>query len=69
MEFTAVVSSNINGVAYDKEARQMYVEFSGGLKYKYSGMSPDTYEDFLDAPSKGEFFAQNIKGQYPYTRA
>lgn len=68
MEYTAVASSNINGVAYAEEAQQLFVEFKGGSRYRYDGVSPEDYQDFMDAPSKGAYFAANIKDSYPYVR-
>lgn len=68
MEYTAVASSNINGVAYAEEAQELFVEFKGGARYRYDGVSPEEYADFMGAPSKGAYFASNIKDSYPCTR-
>lgn len=68
MEFKAVVSSNLLGVAYDEDAQELFVEFKGGAKYRYDGVSPEEYESFMGSSSKGQYFAQNIKDNYPYQR-
>lgn len=68
MEYQAVASSNINGVAYDAAKQELYIEFKGGARYKYSGVPEDDYDGLMGAPSKGQFFASNIKDAYPYQR-
>lgn len=68
MEFTAVASSNINGIAYKEASQELFVEFKGGSRYRYDGVDQDTYDDFMSSPSKGSFFAENIKDAYPTTR-
>lgn len=68
MEYQAVVSSNILGIAYDEPTQALYVEFTSGGKYKYSGVPQTEYEDFMAAGSKGSYLAQNIKDVYPATR-
>jgi KTSC domain-containing protein len=68
VEFKAVVSSNIQGIGYTPEDSKLHVEFKGGSRYTYSGVPEDVYEDFLNAPSKGIFFADTIKDSYPYVR-
>lgn len=68
MEFKAVVSSNLLGVAYDEDKQQLFVEFKGGAKYRYDGVDQDEYDNFMSASSKGQYFAQNIKDSYPYER-
>jgi hypothetical protein len=68
MEFRSVVSSNLRGVAYDKDSTTMVVEFISGSKYAYTGVPEDEYESLLSAPSPGSYFAENIKDSYPYQR-
>jgi hypothetical protein len=35
-----------------------------GKDYYYSGVPNAVYEDFLNAPSKGQFFTKSIKDSY-----
>lgn len=67
-EWVEVISSNINKIAYDKEHRELLVEFRGGNQYYYINVPEKIFEDMLLASSKGEFLYRNIKGQYGYGR-
>ena len=66
MEFQAVSSSNIRGIAWENET--LWVEFTNGSTYKYDGVPESEYEAFLEAGSPGQFFAAHIKSNYPFTR-
>lgn len=68
MEFKAVISSNILGIAYDEDTQSMQVEFTNGGTYAYDAVPQEVYDDFLNASSPGTFFANNIKGSYGYSR-
>lgn len=56
-----VESSVIASVGYDKERRDLMVEFKSGEIYMYQGVPPIVYEKFLEAESKGSFFNSNVK--------
>lgn len=64
----SVVSANVSGWGYDSENSELYVEFNSGSMYMYSGVPTDVAEGMREAPSKGQYHAQFIKGHYPYTR-
>jgi hypothetical protein len=68
MEFRSLASSNINGIAYDRDRQVLTVEFKNRSRYSYEGVPLDVYDDFLSASSAGEFFAENVKDVYPYRR-
>jgi len=59
-----VESSVIASVGYDRERRDMMVEFKTGELYLYQGVPPIVYEKFLEAESKGSFFNSNIKSMF-----
>lgn len=63
-EFTAVVSSNLEGVAW--HAMTLYVKFKGDKVYAYVGVSHSVYGRLLDAESAGKFLNVHVKGQYDY---
>lgn len=48
-------SSNIEAAGYDADAKVMRVQFKGGKKYDYHGITPEMNQAFLDAPSKGHY--------------
>lgn len=66
-EFQSVNSSNIFGVSYNSEAEMLIVEFRSGKKYRYGGVPQEEFDDFMASPSKGAFFAANIRDAYPYS--
>lgn len=64
-----VQSSNLQAVRYEPSTRQLFVRFrTEGREYRYDGVSVSTFEELLAAPSKGGYFAANIRSSYPYTR-
>jgi hypothetical protein len=46
----------------------MYVTFISGSRYTYFKVPQDVYEDWLTAPSIGEYFGEHIRDNYEYTR-
>jgi len=42
----------------------MIVEFVNRGKYEYFDVPASVIQEFVDAPSVGKFFNQNIRGQY-----
>lgn len=64
MNFTPVQSSNIRGIGYDPETHQMVVQFNSGANYMHYGVSPEAYDAFMGAKSKGSHYHQAIKGVY-----
>ena len=61
-------SSAIRYIAYDEARRELQVGFVDGGDYAYEGVEPQVHRAFRQAPSKGRFFAQEIRGHYPYRR-
>ena len=42
--------------------------FHDGDRYVYVGVPGEVHRSFLDADSKGRFFAYEIRDQYPYNK-
>lgn len=58
-------SSAISKVTYNKKTKKMNVRFVGtGKSYTYVGVPKQVYQDFIDAPSAGQFFNDYIKDDY-----
>lgn len=68
MEREPVVSSNIASIGYDEATETLEVEFTSGGTYSYSSVPQSTYQAFLEASSKGAFFAANIRKVYTGTK-
>ena len=67
-------SSNVDRATWvpeenpEADGGNMYIVFNTGWMYVYYEVPPTLYDQFMDAPSKGKFFHQNIKGKYDYDR-
>jgi vacuolar-type H+-ATPase subunit D/Vma8 len=60
-----VPSTAIKGIKYDPKTQDLFVTFQGGSKkYWYPRVPKEKVEEMLAAPSKGEYFMQNIHNQY-----
>lgn len=62
-------SSNIARFAYDDTSCVLKVEFKNGGLYDYFDVPQHIFEGMRNAPSKGQYLAQQIKGAYRYARA
>lgn len=62
-----VDSSCISAIAFHRLSSRLSIRFNQGSVYEYSQVTSDIFEDFLDADSKGRFFAHYIKDQYSYS--
>jgi len=59
-----VNSSVAYAIGYDADSQILQVEFQSGEIYQYFDVEAETWEDFHSADSIGEFFNQEIKGNY-----
>ena len=60
-----VPSTAIKKVKYNPETKELWVTFQGSnKKYWYPRVPKDKVEEMMAAPSKGEYFMQNIHDQY-----
>ncbi len=60
-DLTPVTSSSINAIGYDPETQALHVEFSSGQRYEYPGITPETHQTLLNAPSVGAHFSKHIR--------
>jgi len=64
-----VESSNIASIGYDPVTSTLEIEFHSGARYQYFAVPQEIYDGLMNAPSKGAFFHQFIKGiGYQYWR-
>ncbi len=63
-----VSSTNIVSAGYDASSETLEIEFKDGAVYQYFNVSEALYEQFLQAPSKGQFFNVYIKNCVPFSR-
>lgn len=67
--FDSPESSTIARVGFDDEASILIVEFKTTGTYHYFDVPQHVYDAMRAAPSRGQFLAQSVKGQYRYSRA
>jgi hypothetical protein len=63
-----VASANLVSVGYDEASQTLEVEFLNGTVYQYYNVGVATYEQLMQAPSKGQFLNVYIRNAYPYSR-
>lgn len=63
-----VESSNISSIGFDEDSNTLEIEFHNGGVYQYFDVPLQVYEALMEAGSKGQFLAQNIKGNYRYVK-
>ena len=66
MRVTAVASTTLATVAYDESRKLLQLEFCSQAVYLYFGVPSAVHQALLGAPSKGRYFNQTIRGQFPY---
>lgn len=59
-------SSHTVSVSYDYEAHIMFIKFVNSKVYKFFGISPRVFEEFLTAKSHHKYAHRNIFFKYPY---
>lgn len=63
-----VESAAISAIRYDQDRAKLFVRFNDGDEYVYVGVPGEVHRSFVDADSKGQFFAYEIRDQYPYNK-
>lgn len=61
-----VLSSNIDGYRYLDDQCLLLIAFKSGMTYAYKNVPDFIVLDFVDAPSKGNFFHKFIRDIYPF---
>jgi KTSC domain-containing protein len=61
-----VRSSSLARLFYDRRQAILQVEFCDGTQYQYSGVPLETYQNLLQADSKGSYFNHYIRSCFPY---
>lgn len=62
-------SSNIARFRYSPDSSILFIEFTKSGTYQYFDVPQHVFEGMQTAASKGQFFAQNVKGVYRYARS
>ena len=65
MERKRVSASTIRSVGYDAAKQLLEIEFSSGSVVQYSGVSPEVHRRFMNSPSPGSFYQDQIDENFP----
>ena len=68
MDRKRVNASNIRSVGYDAGKEVLEIEFTSGSIVQYSGVSPEVHRRFMNAPSPGSFFQDQIDENFSSKR-
>lgn len=68
MLLNTVRSQAIHAIGYDRDQMVLEVVFSSGGIYRYVHVPPQVYWQFINSPSKGQYFQRHIKGSYASQR-
>lgn len=64
-----IISERMASIGYDESTQTLEIEFPGKRIYRYKNVPKSVYHDLMwRAPSKEDFFEENIKGVYLYSR-
>lgn len=66
MRINAVESTTLATIAYGEGLELLQLEFRSQAIYRYFGVPVEVYIAFLNAPSKGRYFNQVIRGRFWY---
>jgi hypothetical protein len=68
MNVTAVESSTLATIGYDRSCELLQLEFNSHAIYQYFGVPATVHGALLFAPSKGSYFNRAIRGKFRYIR-
>jgi hypothetical protein len=63
-----VESSSLARLDYDDRQRVLQAEFRDGSIYQYPGVPLETYQELLQAESKGAYFNRRVRRLFPYVK-
>lgn len=66
MRIAAVESTTLSAIAYDETEELLVLQFYSRVVYQYNGVPAAVHEALLEAPSKGRYFNEVIRGRFPY---
>ncbi len=61
-------SDVVRAIRYDPDRRRLVVRFTDGDEYAFVGVPGEVHRSFTEAASKAQFFAEQVRGRYPYNK-
>ena len=68
MERKRISASNIRSVGFDSRSRVLEIEFGDGSIVQYSGVSDEVHRRFVNSPSPGSYYRDNIEESFTAKR-
>jgi hypothetical protein len=68
LEMVPVESSNVAAIGHDAAANELHVTFKGGATYVHFDVHRVFFHNMLAAKSKGQFYADHIKGVFKHRK-
>jgi KTSC domain len=68
VERQVVDSDNLAALGYDEINGTLEVEFRTGRVYEYYRVPRTVFDELIGSPSKGAYFARNVRDVYRYAR-
>jgi hypothetical protein len=68
MERKRISASNIRSVGFDSRSRVLEIEFSDGSIIQYSGVSDEVHRRFVNSPSPGSYYRDQIEESFTAKR-
>ena len=66
MRVATVASTTLATIAYDEARELLQLKFCNGAVYEYFGVPAAVHQALLDAPSRGRYFNDRIRGRFSY---
>ena len=67
-EMHYVDSSNVEAIGYDPATQELHVQFLKSGTYVYFGVEESVFHEFMQAPSKGQYLNETVKGRYQFEK-
>jgi hypothetical protein len=68
MERKRISASNIRSAGFDSRSRVLEIEFSDGSIIQYSGVSDEVHRRFVNSPSPGSYYRDQIEESFTAKR-
>ena len=66
MKEVPLTSTALLGYTYDPDCQLLWIHFRTGQRYLYESVPQYVIDEFLNAPSQGQYFNAAIRGRYSY---
>ncbi len=68
MQRELVDSTALRAVSYNADSQILEIEFQSGEVYRYFEVPAEVYWELIEAESRGRYFVQALRNNYPFVR-